>query len=227
MITAIIPLCLASLAAASPLAPRVNIYPTTEKSLAFQLVANVSDPSAAQGNFEFHHWLVSGVHTGAGQEAMVLDPNDGFIFWENGTEAAIKYGPVSLQTDMGQNPGGFILGDADEAGVQNAGVNFGPGSLGVGIRTHPEPHPFVFAPTAGTFVACNQAAPLPQYAVKFVQGYGAPIHEKCVAIRLLAQCANLQPIEVGSKISHAFVRTQNCYKDVAAIDWSQYMSAGL
>ena len=80
----VVSLGLVGLASAVPLAGRqVPHYPPTSLSTGFRLVANVTDPTR-DFTPPINHWVLSGIHTGAGTSDVVLSAEDGRVLYQNG-----------------------------------------------------------------------------------------------------------------------------------------------
>ena len=106
-------------------------------------------------------------------------------------------------------------------------LNAGSGTAGVQLQRFPVVYPTLAAPAPGTYAACDEE--VPYYpgrrftTVRFVPaGADAGPPEGCVAIALVAQCAELPALPEGSRASYDFANVVNCYDDVAAINWAEY-----
>jgi hypothetical protein len=223
---------MASLAAASPLKPRMS-YPPLSQSSGFTLVANITDTSKNLFNPPVNSWSLVGTHVGAGLNAAILSANGGSIFFVNGTAQEVSSASTSValppiaSVDGNGNPyyTPWGLQFSPTAANENEvamGLNFGLGTKGAGItpglRSSYAP---LFGPYGGSFVVCNESAPTygrPQYPVRLEQ---ADIPDNCVTINLLAQCAELPELS-GVEELNITVEAVKCYEDVASIDWSQY-----
>jgi hypothetical protein len=222
-------LSLAGFTSASPALVR-KAFPPRSTATAFTLVANVTDLSTDFFEPSINGWNLAGVHVGAGQNTLVLDPTYSDILFENGTGVDVSRESTNVVMDQGYYPFGLIVTDLpDSDNVQYFGEQAGSWQTRLGIRpTQRDAYARLFAPTAGTFVVCNETTPVytrPQYPVRFVEADGegnTSIPELCVAIELLAQCAELNPLQDGAAYNHDLALPVACYDDVSAIDWSQY-----
>lgn len=156
-----------------------------------------------------------------------------------GTAEETYYHRAQTQTTGGTPPfpyGLYVQGgdEKDEGGAAGAprevNLNVGSGTAGVQLQRFPAVYPTLAAPAPGTYAACDQE--VPYYpgrrftTVRFVPaGAGAAnavAPEGCVAINLVAQCAELPALPEGSLASYDFANVVNCYDDVAAINWAEY-----
>ncbi|KAK4199164.1 hypothetical protein QBC40DRAFT_266094 [Triangularia verruculosa] len=225
---------MAGLATASPFSPSrrqfQGNYPPQTTADAFTLVANISTPSEIF-NPDINGWFLSGVHVGAGQNAAILQPAIGSVFFVNGTgrdvsaqATSIALPPIKVQG--GAVPGGLQFtpyGNSDT--VVNLGLNIGPGSTGAGVVGGlRSPWAQAFTPYPH-FIVCNETEPAygrPQHAVKLAPSVES-IPDNCVAVRFLAQCASLpEDVFDGTEELNIHHIGAPCYEDVGAIDWSQY-----
>ncbi|KAK0610132.1 hypothetical protein B0T17DRAFT_512432 [Bombardia bombarda] len=224
-------LALASLSWATQLSPN-DYYPPTSTADTFKLIANVTDLSQDL-NPSIHHFLLTGVHAGAGSEIAVLTNDTGHVLWENGTDDAIG---------VASNSGGIVPysvvldpaapNDPDSSYVNYMAINVGETQPGIGIRADDLSYAELYSPDSGTFIVCYEPNPVydrPQYPVKFAKAAMVggvayqQIPDQCVAIKLLAQCGD-EPLETpppGANYDTKFARKVRCYADVDAIDWSQ------
>ncbi|KAK8867481.1 hypothetical protein PGQ11_006059 [Apiospora arundinis] len=235
MLSTLLSLGALGLAAAVPLEGRqvVPHYPETKQSKGFTLVANVTDPSKDL-NPPINHWRLASLHVGAGLGDAVLESDFAWTFYMNGTAEEVRYNKAHTLADGGTPP--FPWGIAvDEAGsayppmgaLHGISINAGSGEAGVQLAQFPEHYPTLRVPHPGTYVACNQT--VPYYRLNFITvravfdtAETTPVPENCVAITLVPQCAELPDLPEGSRSSHEFANTVNCYEDVASIKWSEY-----
>ncbi|KAI0129769.1 hypothetical protein BJ170DRAFT_617492 [Xylariales sp. AK1849] len=221
----------ASLAAASPLDRRAA-YPPLSTSQGFTLVANVTDTTKAIFDAPVNDWSLVGVHVGAGMNAAVLSAGEAAVFFVNGTGQEVSSAsttvalPPLTSTDGNGNPFYIPQGmqftattNTDEIYVS---LDDGDGAKGAGITPGlRSPYADLFGPNGGTFVVCNQTGTAygnPQYPVR-VETQEVP--DNCVAITLLAQCAELPAFDGADELD-IVVEEVKCYDNVAAIDWTQY-----
>ncbi|KAH6640031.1 hypothetical protein BKA67DRAFT_588326 [Truncatella angustata] len=232
MISKYFPLAmLASLVAASPLKERAS-YPPISQSSGFTLVANVTDTSKPIFDPPVNGWSLVGTHVGAGQSTAVLSPGVGSVFFVNGTGQQVSSASTSVglppltSTNIDGNPYyipmGLQFSTNAEGNEVYVGLNVGLGTSGAGIIPGlRSPYAELFGPYGGTFAVCNESEPAygrPQYAVRLeVDG----VQANCVAINLLAQCAELPALNGVDELD-IIVEDVKCYENVAAIDWSQY-----
>ncbi|KAK9769290.1 hypothetical protein SCAR479_14041 [Seiridium cardinale] len=221
---------IAGLVAASPMKKRA--YPPLSQSQGFTLIANVTDTTKAVFDPPVNSWSLVGTHVGAGLNTAVLYADGGSVFFVNGTGQEVSSASTSIalpplrSTDGDGNsnytPMGMQFSASGDDGEVYIGLNIGLGTKGAGIIPGlRSPYAELFGPYGGTFVVCNETTPVygrPQYPVR-VERQDVP--ENCVAINLLAQCAELPPI-TGVDDLNIIVEDVKCYENVAAIDWSQY-----
>jgi hypothetical protein len=236
MVSTTLSLALAGIAAASPLA--IRDYPPTSMAQAFHIVANVTDPSKDL-NPPINGFFITGVHIGAGLAAAVLAKTEPAYFFVNGTNVDVSaaYTSIALPpigyTGGGPVPQGFQFGTTDDENIMSIGLNNGPGTHGAGV--YPglrSSYADVFAPWSGSFMVCHIDKPMygrPQYQVRYSKTYAKgpngpfdyDIPADCVAIRLLAQCADLPPLQGVDELD-IIVEGVKCYNDVASINWKDY-----
>ncbi|KAH8647237.1 hypothetical protein BX600DRAFT_476357 [Xylariales sp. PMI_506] len=221
---------LAGLAAASPLGKRSA--PPVSQAQGFTLVANITDPTQTIFDPSVNGWSLTGTHVGAGVNAAVLSQTPGSVFFINGTgqdvsrtSTTVALPPITSSDSDGNPvyvPQGLQFSAVGDAGELFIGLNIGLGTQGVGIvgglrSAYPE----LVGPYAGTYVVCHQSDPAygrPQYNVALEQ---ESVPDNCVAINLLAQCADLPAFDGAEELNIINVGVE-CYDDVAAIDWTQY-----
>lgn len=228
--------CLVSLlglATAAPLVSRqtTSNYPPTSSSKGFNLIVNVTDPSAdfspsIQNNF------VTSIHVGAGLALVGVSAERGRLFYQNGTTAEWDNGQATTITDGGTpaTPAGLKLRkDEGSPDVSTANLDFGYGTPGVQLSSG-EGYSVLLPET---YAACNES--LSYYQGKYFviikriettscgEGDVKPdVPDGCVPVRLVPQCAELPDLPEGSYASHEFALDSECYDDVSAIAWSQY-----
>lgn len=236
MIAAIFSAGLLGLAAASPILTRdvVPNYPSKDTSKGFNLVVNLTDPSA-DFSPSIKNAFIASIHTGAGQALVGItsDVTRSRIFYQNGTVEENRYGQSNVLSDGGTppTPQGFQLtkDDGSET-LSTATMNFGPGTPGIALSRFPEPYSFLIPET---FVACNTSLAYygGQYFITIKQAQTTVsedgeiqrnIPEGCAAIRLVPQCATLNELPPDAYASHEFALDSFCYNNVAALDWKQY-----
>ena len=245
MVSAVVVLSLAALAAAIPAKRQTPHYPPSSQSTGFTLIANVTDPSK-DFSPSISGLVLEGIHVGAGLNVATLSSaanSAGNIFYENGTASDIfSGGPVDILMDGGtplfpwgitvQSPTVF---DTTYPAEHDVFVNAGTGTQ-ASLTRFPNPYPYLAnGQGTGTFVACNNT--VPYYRANFITvqyayatftapdgsyDYQANIPDGCAPINLVAQCATLDTLPAGSISSHQYAATVQCYDDVASIDWSQY-----
>ncbi|KAM0258795.1 hypothetical protein ACHAQJ_003637 [Trichoderma viride] len=223
---------LAGVAAASP----VNIvpnYPPHDLSAGFRLVVNVTD-KALDFKPSIQGLYVNSIHVGAGfNDAGVGAKSTSSIFYQNGTATDFRYSSATLLTDQGTplSPYGFSLAkDASSETLSAAAINGGVGTPGV--QTSQFPEGFLFLEPE-TYVICNNSLAYYQgthflvveQAATTISSSGEVernIPSGCAPVRLLPECATLEPLPAGSYSSHEFALQSECYADVASINWSLY-----
>lgn len=224
---------LAGVAAASPVAIVPN-YPPHELSTGFRLVVNVTDKT-----LDFHPsiqgFYLNSIHVGAGLNNVGIGAksDNSNIYYQNGTAAEYRYHASTLITDEATPLSPFGLSLAKDAGsdaVSTAYVNGGPGTAGVGLSQFPEGFLFL---EPETFLVCNESLAYYQgthflivkQAATTISSTGQVeknIPAGCAPVRLLPECAELEPLPAGSYASHEFAIDSECYPDVSAINWSLY-----
>lgn len=226
----------AALAVASPLQARQKTpldYPPRISGAAFTLVANITDTTKAAFNPPIDNWVLGTERVGAGQYAAILRPANGDILFINGTgrDASAQATSV-LAPPLDTTTGPILLGlqFRPTATLTMVGINYGSGDIGAGIGFGlRDPWAKLFPPPRqgyGSFVVCKEAAPAytrPEYPVlwaKIVDG-AVVAPENCVAINLLAQCAELPTLTGEAELNILKLGVQ-CYADVKAIDWSKW-----
>jgi len=236
MISTAFTLSLLGLAAATPIASRdvVPNYPPKEISKGFNLVVNVTDPSA-DFSPSIQNSFIASIHTGAGLALVGItsDIASSRTFYVNGTVEEVRYSRSNVLSDGGTppTPQGLQLAPVEGSEtLSTATMNFGPGTAGVGLSRFPEPYVFL---TPETFVACNTS--LPYYQGKYfvtIQRAATTVDEDgeinrnipegCAPVRLIPQCAKLPELPSDAYSSHEFAADSSCYKNVAALNWKEY-----
>jgi len=201
-----------TLAAAASALP--NPSPKPSKSTGFYLVAHVPNP-AHDLTPSVEGWSLTGIHTGAGFSAGVLDASADAarLFYQNGTAAQAGRRQGTLVTDAGTPPFPMSLQlQAPGEARQIAGLNVAQGTpAGVDARAVLVNG---LAGFKGTFLACRQT--VPYYGVEYVTlqyAYGGEAEgaaDGCAPIRLVAKCAALNELPEGSISSHEFAGEVRC-----------------
>lgn len=234
-VNVVLTLGLAAMGSAVPLSSRqAPNYPPTQKSTGFRLVANVTD-SSKDLSPSVHGWVFTGFHTGAGfNEAVVTDEvESGRIFYQNGTAEEIRARRGATLTDGGSppNPWGIGIQEDSEGPEAPVNVNVGGGTKGAQLTVHPEPLSYLTGTAPGTYAICPREVPYYQQVFNVIRWtndvfnddtaqYESTVPDDCVAVRFLAQCAELPELPEGSQSSHEFAANSQCYEDVSAIEWS-------
>ncbi|EMR68843.1 hypothetical protein MGN70_004817 [Eutypa lata] len=229
---------LLGLASAVPLSTRqIPYYPPTSKSLGFQLIVNVTDPSKDLTP-PVNGWAFSAIHTGAGFNEAVISENvtASRIFYQNGTAEEIRYREGSVLSDAGTPayPWGIQVESKDDtAGVEaSVSVNVGGGTPAVLLTQFPEPLSYLTGTNPGTYAICPRNVPYYNTVYNVVRWtydaynnatglYEHTVPEDCAEVKLLPQCAELPDLLEWDSSSHDFAATSNCYDDVSAINWAQ------
>jgi hypothetical protein len=212
------------------------IYPPTSHASSFTLVANITGADL----LGIRNYVVSTYHMTAGIDWAVLTPSNGAIFYENGTAEDVRFNRGHLYTDGGtpvsvpsslrgaretnrhyNQPVPYGVSIYDEAKTNSNRehevlIGVSAATSGIGLAQFPSPIPFLQAPGAGSFYACDNTlafGPAIQILYKY---YGETIPEACEVITLLPQCSP------GTGVEHPFAVTLNCYEDVAGINWQIY-----
>ncbi|KAK4166943.1 hypothetical protein QBC43DRAFT_205121 [Cladorrhinum sp. PSN259] len=239
------------LASASPVSPRQwsNPYPPRTTAKFFTLIANITDVDLAAARFPdvappASGWALTSVHVGAGLNAAVLSathaPAGAGGLFQNGTARDISARATSIYLPPIQNsngdftPWGVQFSNANGGNGNGAGgsgdvtMNFGTATIGAGVEgglRNPYAEAFGpagYYPDGGKFVVCYQAAPFygrPQYRVMYL----GEVPENCVAVRLLAQCAQEPEGGLkGAKELNLVNEGVGCYEDVSGIEWGLY-----
>lgn len=227
----------AALAVASPLQARQKTpldYPPRIPAAAFTLVANITDTAeAATFNPPINNWVLGTERVGAGQHAAVLRPANGDILFINGTARDVSAQATSvLAPPLDTTNGPILLGlqFRPTTALTMVGINYGSGDIGAGIGIGlRDPWAELFPPSSqgsGSFVVCKEAAPAytrPEYPVLWAKSVSGVMvaPDNCVAINLLAQCAEL-PTLTGEAELNILKQEVWCYEDVKAIEWSKW-----
>lgn len=225
---------LAGLARASPLAiPRqvVPNYPSTSLSKGFNLVVNVTDPSA-DFTPPINNFFVTSIHVGAGQSLIGVDPDVGRIFYQNGTAEEIYYRQSTVITDGATPPLPFGITLEQDAGsdvLSTGRIDGGFGTPGIGLSRFPETYVFL---RPETFLACKEVVEYYQQEFIIIKqadvtvdedgtiDYNIP--ENCAPVQLLPECIELNELPDDALSSHEFAADSQCYEDVSALVWSEY-----
>ena len=234
MIATTFALSLLGLAAASPLASRQvqGDYPPKSSSQGFNLVVNVTDPSAELAQ-AVQNTFITSLHTGAGLALVGVNSDSGRIFYQNGTSGEEEERQATIITDGGTplTPSGFQLTKDSEETLSSASLNFGPGTPGVQLSSFTEGYVFLLPET---YVACNESIAYYQgkYFITIKQAettvsektgqFEYNIPENCAPVRLIPQCAQLEDLPEGSYASHDFALESECYDNVSELKWSEY-----
>ena len=215
---------LLGLASTSACAPRDGAYPVLSTSKGFKLVINVTDPSN-DFNPPVHNNFVTSIHTGAGLAEIGSRPDDGPVFYQNGTNTEFEDGDSNVLTDGGTPPfpSGFQLNRDGDSDLSTGSLNVGPGTPGVGLREKP-----VSYLLPEHYLACDE--PLEYYQGKrFVvirhSDKSETVPEQCRSVRLLPQCAKLDDLPPDALSSHQYVLDSPCYENVTSIFWENFASA--
>lgn len=218
---------LAGLAATNPIARRTK--PETSQSRGWKLIANVTQTPNEGLGAEINFFEVTGIHIGPPNNRAVLfeqySGGGSRIFYTNSST-----GPDATQvlTDSSGFSPHFHVQAADTFDVPLYSGSHGsfiqPGPDGGG-DVKLEDMRLVNRLGKGRFLACSHVVPYYQKEYKVVDYVyeGEETPEGCVEINLLPQCDELKPIEDNDEMgfSHKGVVEEDCYVDVAAIDWSQ------
>lgn len=233
MIASALTFGLIGLASAGPLAFRQvkPNYPSKATSKGFNLVVNVTEPSA-DFSPSIQNSFVTTIHTGAGLALVGVNAQRGPVFYQNGTAEEQHYGQATVVTDAGtpETPAGLKLNKAKDDGAATAGLDFGYGTPGIQLSAFPEPYSYL---VPETFIACNESLEYYQgqhfiiikHADVSVSENGTISHdvpENCAAVRLLPQCANLADLSKDAYASHDYALDSQCYDNVAELQWGQY-----
>ncbi|PNP39371.1 hypothetical protein TGAM01_v207088 [Trichoderma gamsii] len=227
---AVLGLATAAVAAPANIVPN---YPPHQESQGFRLVVNVTDKAldlkpSVQGLY------VNSIHVGAGLNVAGVGAKDvSNVFYQNGTASEFRFSSATTITDEATplTPFGLSLSkNTDSETLSSAYINGGAGTPGVQISQFPEGFLFL---EPETFVICNN--PLQYYqgqkflvveqAATTISSDGQVernLPEGCAPVRLLPECAPLEPLPAGSYASHEFALQSECYADVASINWSLY-----
>ncbi|KFY08004.1 hypothetical protein V492_06623 [Pseudogymnoascus sp. VKM F-4246] len=209
-------LAFASAAVAAPQAGK-PIAPPWSQSTNFRLVANVTGADLTP---PINDYVLTSYHTGAGQAAAVLIPNDptnpGRQFYVNGTAEDVRYNRANILTSGGTPPFPFGIQISPAPGT-HVTINAGLGTTSVGLERFPSPVTYLTAPEAATYVACDEQLPFSRAIALNVLRTGEAVPAGCVQLRLLPQCAE------GDGSVHETENTVQCYEDVSEIDWSLYI----
>lgn len=211
-------------------------YPKTERSLAFTLIANITDTSKL-GIFidPIQNWPLNSYHSGAGQNVGVLADYSELLFFVNGTaeeeavmNTTIRLPPLTCRYGQGPDSYGVMSGQATINAGGYLGVNIGQADDGTGIMmSGRSPYPTLYFPEpyrSQKLMVCNETKLdgldwLPQYGVK----QGAEVPDNCAEMVLLAQCAELRPVPMMSITPSGWhVREVDCYHNVSAINWNAF-----
>ena len=187
--------------------PRRN---AVSSSKGFNLVLQLADPSTdftppVQNSF------VTSIHTGAGLALIGTSPEEGRIFYQNGTEQEYTDGKSTVITDGGTPPfpSGFKLND-DESGYATGSLDAGLGTPGVRLSEGEDAH---LLPE--TFLACNE--PLDYYGGKefvIIKQTVTPddIPAECRTVKLVPQCTELNELPDDATSSHEYVLDSPCFE---------------
>jgi hypothetical protein len=198
--------------------PECSAHARYLSSKAFTLVVNVTDPPK---DFDppVHLSIVTGIHVGAGHAELGTSRRTGRVFYQNGTVDEYNSAKSTVLTDDGQPPApaGIRL-TREDAGIFIGSLNIGPGTPGIRLSTAT---PIIFL-LPETFFVCDD--PLPYYAGKLFRivhqtAQAADIPAKCVPVRLVPQCAELEALPDGAFANHDFALDSSCYENVSLVDW--------
>lgn len=182
--------------------------PTLSSSKGFNLILQLNDP-ATDFDPPVQNSFITSIHTGAGLALVGISPDQGRVFYQNGTQEELLSGQSTVITDSGTPPfpSGLKLTD-DGTDITTANLDAGPGTRGLSLSdgdgTHLMP---------GTFFACKEA--LDYYGGKeFViikQSNEEAVPAQCRAAKLVPQCTELNELPEGSTSSHEFALDSPCH----------------
>lgn len=207
-------------------------YPQTERSLAFNLIANITDTSKL-GIFKdpIQNWPLTTTHTGAGIATAILASSTNHLFFVNGTaeeeaamETTMRLPPLMCRYSQDPESWGMHFQQSTIAASGYLGIHIDRAERGAGIiGSTRSPYPILFAPEpfrALKFMVCNETEYVygrPQYGIKQAE----EVPDNCAEMVLLAQCTKLWPVPMLNVTEWGWqVREVDCYRNVSAIDWN-------
>jgi hypothetical protein len=207
-------------------------WPAKSYGKGFMLVINVTDLSRDFADMPVHGLKLDGIHSGAGLLAPTVS-EDGDAFFANGSSKGPHGGSGTVQLDIsGPYPYGLQIASTPDSSSQflyGMSIAAGLGSPNFEISYTPRPCSALFAPSLGTFAVCDTGFAAPEHPRLMLQYVENNSHEwystdnvpdNCVAVKLVPQCTALTGVQNATYPQNIW--DSECYKDVAAIEWSQY-----
>lgn len=206
-------------AAMATIASAAAIPPTTLSSTGITLLMRVVDP-ATDFSPSVDKVFLSSAHIGAAMDAVVPATPEypaGRVFWVNGTDAEIQGKQGRLMTDSGSFPQGWSMNKDGDTLVSP--VTLLPGLRNPGVTVTDDGLAFL---QPEDYMACKRPFPVGgRPAVMLYQRDtkdNAQLPEDCTKVKLIAQCADLPPLQDGAMYNRDYARQSRCYADAKSVE---------